>query len=247
MQPGIFSKIFHKQTDFNFKIGALPSDPQYWPKEWKEIKYKSYPRLPKVKLSQKLKPLGNLEIAFKNRCSVRKFDTAGELSLEELSTLIYFSTGVKPATDNKGTVRRFYPSGGARYPLEVYLGIQKVKGVEPGIYHYNVKDHLLERLLEKQALGELIPTLYYPWSRETAVIFIITAVWDKNFIKYKDRGYRIILLEAGHLTQNLSLTAAALNIKCCNLVGFHNKGINEILDINRENNESSLYVSVLGK
>lgn len=248
---GIFSKKFHKQTDFYFNLGVPPENPQYWPKEWKEINYKAYPRMPKIDLPRNFLPLGNFEEAIKNRHSARVFNVDAELSLKELATLVYFSAGVKPQEQeikiNENLIRRFYPSGGALYPLETYLGIQKVEGIEPGIYHYNVKDHLLEQLLKKPGIEDFKQALLYPWSREAAAFFITTAVWDRNFIKYKDRGYRIVLLEAGHLTQNLALTAAALKIGCCNLVGFHNKRVNEILDINREDEESSLYVSALGR
>ncbi|MDP1629555.1 MAG: hypothetical protein Q8L57_02960, partial [bacterium] len=183
---GIFSKLFHKQTNFDFPIGTPPSDPQYWPKEWKEIYHKAYPRMPKIKLSENLLPLSNLEVALGGRYSKRKFDLSAELSFEEFSTLIYYSAGVKPADKNTdpNLVRRFYPSGGARYPLEVYLGIQRVENVKPGIYHYNVKDNLLESIGGKEWVDELLPALYYPWSREAAVIYIISAVWDRNFVKY---------------------------------------------------------------
>ena len=243
---GIFSKLFHKQTDFDFQIGSLPTNPQYWPKEWKEIQYKSYPRMPKIELPKNFPDLGKFENVLKNRHSTREFNTGKELTLNQLSTLLYFSAGVKSNNANPNLVRRFYPSGGARYPLEIYLGIKKVDEIDSGIYHYNVKEHLLENIGGSEYLNELLPALYYPWSRDAAVIFILTAAWDRNFIKYKDRGYRIVLMEAGHLAQNLALTAAALNIGCCNLVGFHDKKINEILDI-ENSDESTLYMAVLGE
>ena len=162
--------------------------------------------------------------------------------------MLYYSAGTKPEYHGPAKkIRRFYPSGGARYPLEVYLLIQRVDGVEPGIYHYNVKDHRLELLTkEKKEIEKLKEGLFYPWSRDAAVAFFVTAVWERNFMKYKDRGYRIVLMEAGHLGQNLALTAAALGIGCCNSVGFHNQRINEVLDIENED-ESSLYLALLGK
>ena len=247
---GIFSRKFHKQTDFDFPIGTPPSDPQYWPKEWKEIYHKKYPRLPKTELPRNFLELGSLESNLKKRHSTREFDLAKNITLDELSTLLYFSAGAKPPyinSDGESIVRRHYPSGGARYPLEVYLGIQRVEGVIPGIYHYNVKEHLLETLTaDREWLESLKEGLYYPWSHDAAIIFLITSVWSRNMMKYKDRGYRIILMEAGHLGQNLSLVATALGIGCCNSVGFHNGRINEVLDIENED-EASLYMAVLGK
>lgn len=247
---GIFSRKFHRQTDFDFPIGTPPSDPQYWPKEWKEIYHKKYPRFPKTELPRKFLELGSLESNLKKRLSTREFDLAKNITLDELSTLLYFSAGAKPPFINsagESVIRRHYPSGGARYPLEVYLGIQRVEGIAPGIYHYDTKDHLLETLTaDLEYLESLKEGLYYPWSRDAAIIFLITSVWSRNMIKYKDRGYRIILMGAGHLAQNLSLIATAVGIGCCNSVGFHNGRINEVLDIENED-EDSLYMAVLGK
>ncbi|MFA5961058.1 MAG: SagB/ThcOx family dehydrogenase [Parcubacteria group bacterium] len=244
---GKFSKEFHKQTDFSFPLGSPPSDPQYWPKEWREIYHKEYPRLARVSLSQDLLDLGDFEGSLMNRSSLREFDISKSLTMDELSTLLLYSIGVKPSFGKWASIRRFYPSGGARYPLEVYLLIQRVDGIIPGIYHYNVKDHILETLsTDKEDLSSLKDGLYYPWSRDAAVACFITAVWDRNFMKYKDRGYRIVLIESGHMAQNIALTASALNIGCCNSVGFHNSHINETLDIEHED-EDSLCMALLGK
>lgn len=245
---GIFSRKFHRQTDFDFPIGSEPPDPQYWPKEWTEIRHKEYVRFPKTELSKNILPLGELEKALKKRSSSREYDTKAELSFEELSTLLCYSAGVRTAGKSKSeSVRRFYPSGGARYPLEIYLGIQRVQGMQPGIYHYNVKGNLLETLTTNpDDLESLREGLYYSWSREAAVILFITAVWNRNMMKYRDRGYRIILMEAGHLAQNFSLISSALGIGCCNSVGFHNGRINEVLDIEEED-EDSLYMALIGK
>lgn len=244
---GEFSKKFHEQTDFSFPLGTPPSDPQYWPKEWREIFHKQYPRLEKIALSTNLLSLGDLENSLITRHSQREFDIAESLTLDEISTILYYSAGVKPSFGRWNEVRRCYPSGGARYPLELYLLIQRVDGIVPGIYHYNVKEHILEKLSDYQEdIDSLKDGLYYPWSRDAAVACFITAVWERNFMKYKDRGYRIVLVEAGHLAQNLALTATALNIGCCNSVGFHNEHIDENLDITHED-EDSLCLALLGK
>jgi SagB-type dehydrogenase family enzyme len=242
------SRQFHKQTNHDFAIGSSPLDSKNWPKEWKEIYYKEYPRFEKVRLLENNLILGDFKIALTNRCSQREFDPKKELTLEELSSLLFYSVGIKPSIDaDPNAARRFYPSGGARYPLEVYLGIQRVKGVTPGIYHYNIKNHILEALtVDPKYLDSLKEGLYSPWAQEAAVFYIITAVWNRTFIKYGDLGYRLILFEAGHLTQNLSLLAASLDIGCCNLAGFHNIRLDELLDIINED-EDSLYMTVLGK
>ena len=242
--PGEFSKQFHRQTDFHFPPGAT-SNFQYLPKEWAEIGHKEYPRTPKVELSETVLALGDMKKAFDDRRSERKYDLGKTLTKDELSTLLHYSASAR--SGNETEIRRFYPSSGACYPLETYLVIQRVQEITPGIYHYNVKDHLLEKLSPGISEIESIKEgLLYPWAKEAAVIYIITAVWNRNFLKYKDRGYRMVLMEAGHMAQNLSLVSSALNLNCCNSTGFDNEKIDEILDITNED-EDSLYMALIGK
>lgn len=244
---GPLSKFFHKQTNPKFKPGTKPPDSSFWPKEWKEIIYKSYPRFPKINLTENLLDLGDLkEILFKRK-SERNFDKEKFLTFEEFSTLLYYSAGIKDKkTDDPNLWRRFYPSGGARYPLEVYLTIQRVESLEPGVYHYNVKDNLIEKILGESGAEEIKNALLYPWSKDFAFLFMISSCWDRNFIKYRDFGYRLVLLEAGHLMQNLALIACALDIKICPLAGFNPDLMNEILDIKNEG-EDLIYIAALGK
>jgi hypothetical protein len=213
--PEILSKQFHHQTDFNFELGSLPSDPQYWPKEWKEIYHKSYPRLPKISLEENYLNLGRLEDAILNRTSKREYDLGKKITLPELSTILHYSVGTKKNHQDENLVRRFYPSGGARYPLEVYMAILRVDGVAPGIYHFNVKENELELLSSgRNDIDLLMEGLYYPWSREAAVVFLISAAWDRNFIKYKVKfphffRHQPCLLNCNSLSPNLQILAAA--------------------------------------
>lgn len=245
---GIFSKKFHVQTNFSFSLGTPPSDPQSWPKEWIEIKHKSYPRFPQKKLSENILELGTLEASLKNRRSQREFDRFKKISFDELSTLLRRGAGINSEYKSLNeVVRRFYPSGGALYPLEIYLAIQRVEGLIPGIYHFNVKDNTLETMtIDPEYMENLQEGLLYPWSRGAAAIIFTTAVWDRNFVKYHDRGYRIALLEAGHLNHNFALIASSLGVGCCNSLGFHNQRINETIDIENED-EDSVYMTLLGR
>ena len=165
--PGYLSKKFHHETNHDFPIGTAPMNSQYWPKEWKEIHHKEYPRFPKISLPAYPLPLGELDKAFEDRRSAREYNINQSLTLDELNTLLYYSAGVKPSADYDTEVRRHYPSGGALYPLEMYLLIQRVVGIGPGIYHYNVKKHTLENLTsEKEEMEKLKDGLLYPWSRD---------------------------------------------------------------------------------
>ncbi len=64
-------------------------------------------------------------------------------------------------------------------------------------------------------------------------------------IKYKERGYRYILFEAGHLGQNIYLVSKALGLKCCAIGGFDDDKFHELLDIDGDN-EAVLYAFAMG-
>ena len=177
------------------------------------------------------------------------------VSESELSTLLYYSAGVnapigiysESTQDEINKTRRFYPSGGARYPLEVYVVINRVLHIDPGVYHYDIFKHSLEKLFEKDTSSYFNEkVLRYEWSKDASVIFIISACWDRTLVKYDDFGYDMFGVEAGHVTQNLLLSCSMLDIKSCPLFGFNVAEANELLDLDAER-ESVFYMTALGR
>ena len=160
----------------------------------------------------------------------------------KISNLLYYSAGLR--SKNSSMVgNRFYPSGGARYPLEVYLlPINTV--LPPKIYHYYPKNHSLECLFP---LKNFSFKNYFnqPWLSHSAFLIIITAVFKRTMVKYGDRGYRHILLEAGHLGQNFYLTSAGLNLGCCAIGGYYDQRLEKLLQIDGVK-ESIVYVLAFG-
>ena len=63
--------------------------------------------------------------------------------------------------------------------------------------------------------------------------------------KYGERGYRILLLDAGHLAENVLLTAAALNLSACPLAGFFDDRLARTLELN-PTEEPVLYAITIG-
>src|SRR4030042_795807 len=80
-----------------------------------------------------------------------------------------------------------------------------------GIYHYGVLDHELE-LLQKADFREAVASaaLDQGFIAEAAVVFAWTAVFARSKWKYKERAYRYVYLDAGHIAQNVALAAVAL-------------------------------------
>lgn len=126
--------------------------------------------------------------------------------------------------------RRAYPSGGARYPLEIYLLVLKGGEIKAGLYHYNVKHHILEILLEDVNYKYLRYLYQHDFVKRASCLIIITSIPARTVIKYQ-QWQRFILLEAGHIGQNVYLVSEAMKLGCCAIGGWNETNMNELLDI----------------
>ena len=218
------------------------------PLSWKKIHFKLYPRLPQIILKKVSVEADKVLSIIEERKSERKFKNKG-LALKTISKVLYFSCGIRNHKKMQGDFNRslrMYPSAGAKYPLEVYPVILKSKEIPPGIYHYNVKWNSLELLLKgnfKKKFGEITGQ---NWVKKSTMIVIITAAFPRTIIKYKERGWRYIFLEAGHLAQNIHLISTALKLKFCAIGGFLDKEIINLLELNSKS-ELPLYLIAVGK
>ncbi|HJX23965.1 MAG TPA: SagB/ThcOx family dehydrogenase [Candidatus Bathyarchaeia archaeon] len=207
-------------------------------------KYKDYPGKRSIKLSLEF-PEQTLPLVetLKRRRSVRSF-SARPLLMNELSFLLWASTGNE--RKERGHEFRTVPSAGALYPIETYLVINNVEGLEKGLYHYSVSDHALEELLLAE-LGEEAAhaALEQDMCAEAPVVFIWTSLFQRSKWKYGQRAYRYVYLDVGHIAQNLALCATSVGLGTCQIGAFFDEEINRILDVDGVE-ESAIYLSVVG-
>ncbi|MGC8567481.1 MAG: SagB family peptide dehydrogenase [Caldisphaera sp.] len=216
---------------------------ELWPTSWVRIQYKSYPRSSKIVLPKPKSKLIKKSLAkvILNRHSLINSKDKN-INLETLSALLGFSCGVIKIGREPNLFRRTYPSAGRRYPLEVYL-IIKIDGGR-NIFHYNVLEHKLE-MLNSISDKELLNALTEKEQINSPLLIVITGVFLRSYVKYGDNAYRLILIEAGHLGQNLSLVGEALNLDVCPLRGFIEGKLNKIIKVDGYF-ESSLYMFSFG-
>src|SRR5690606_18599497 len=93
----------------------IPYDDNLWPESWKQVHYKDYARLPKLLLPESDQLDHSLTQVLRDRRSSRSFADA-PLTLQEISNLLFWT-----CKERSGTGQRPYPSGGGRYPVEIYL------------------------------------------------------------------------------------------------------------------------------
>jgi SagB-type dehydrogenase family enzyme len=187
--------------------------------------------------------------AIKKRSSKREM-SSNRIDLEDLSILLEYSCGLTGWIAEGEHGRRAQPSGGARFPIETYcLVAQPGKNLLPGLFHYDVKNHQLAVLWEKEFKKEELEQLAsYEFVKDASLIVFLTAVFWRTKNKYGERGYRFILQESGHIGQNFYLVCEALNLKCCALGGFRisDEQIEKLLDIDGVE-ESMVYALAIGK
>ncbi len=241
------SDKFHSFT--NNKILGVKINRKYAPPQsWIKIHFKTYPRLNRIKLNSKIEKnkTGKLSNIIEQRKSFRKFSGLS-ITKNDLSYLLLYSCGLIRLGKSFDDSRRPYPSAGARYPLEIYPLILKCEEIENGLYHYNVKEHSLELLLKENLSNWLLKTTGGEnWMTKASVIFIITGVLDRTRVKYGDRGYRYVLIEAGHVGQNICLLSTDLGLGSCAIGGYIDQEVNKLLDINLQK-ENTLYMFAVGK
>lgn len=185
---------------------------------------KEYERFPKIKLERRL-PTISLGEAFNRRESHLKNTSSHPLTLADIELLF------TPLAQKEESRYRYYPSGGALYPIETYL-ISSFENSESNyLYHYNPKLHVLERLWptpDDFDLDDLFIKKESSKKIQAAIFF--TAVWERSAKKYGDFTYNLALLEAGHMAQNMLLAATELNIEFCPMGGFNDDFVQKILN-----------------
>jgi len=152
----------------------------------------------------------SVEKAIKERRTIRDFKER-TLSLAYLSQLLWAAQGITDPTIG----RRAAPSGGALYPLDIYvlIGENGVEKMEAGIYHYLPKEHSVLLISKGDRRKEMASaSLGQMWMATAPVIFIITAEYKRTTWKYGERGIRYALIEVGHVGQNLFLQAEAMGL-----------------------------------
>lgn len=227
----------------------LPESPQRLgqPQPPLELEYDPAAQLIKLPDPQHLpKPEIDLWQAIEQRQTCRRYSSE-PLSLEELALLLWVTQGVKEITSFPIT-KRIVPSGGARHAFETFLLINRVDGLQPGVYRYLALEHALIAYDLSADMNERLTTACKNQKHvaDSAVTFFWAAIPERMTWRYPERGYRYMILDAGHVCQNLYLAAEGLGCGVCGVAAYEDEALNQALKLDGEQ-AFVMYAATLGK
>jgi SagB-type dehydrogenase family enzyme len=189
---------------------------------------------------------GEVQKVIEQRRSIRRYSQK-VLTQQELAYLLWCTQGVKQAEAGLHTFRTV-PSAGARHAFETLVLANRVEGLQPLLYQYMALEHKLgvvsrdDRMAEKIMFGCLGQNMI----AKSAATFIWVADVKRMTWRYGQRGYRYILLDAGHVCQNLYLAAESIGCGACGIGAFDDDIMNETLGLDGKKH-FVVYVACVGK
>jgi len=169
------------------------------------------------------------------------------ISLKELSFLLWCTQGSRKTGSDQHQLRNT-PSSGLRYPLETYFVAGEVDGLETGLYRYLPQSHsiVVERLGSDLPVTMGNASLNFKLVTRAAVTFLWVGVPYRSVWVLGNRGYRSVLIEAGHTCQALIMAAACIGCRVQPSDLFHDEMVMQVANLDSET-QWPVYMAVVGK
>ncbi len=253
----MLSQLFHENSKLNKTLdGPFGEQVADFSQDLELIKAsmqasRHYPGHEQIKLPGAFPAYGPpLYSILRRRRSRRQFKEEA-ISLDSLAKLLWYGAGeteevTHPAAPELVQKLRVAPSAGGFNSIELYLLVNSVESLARGVYHYHSPTHSLAKLGGEEEVEKAWSHLLLLEGMEKASLcFVLSGSMELLKQKYGERGYRFLLLDAGHYAQNLLLAAEALQLAAVCLGGFHDDGLDENLGLAGEA-ENSLYPVLVG-
>ncbi|MCD6580791.1 MAG: SagB/ThcOx family dehydrogenase [Desulfuromusa sp.] len=184
--------------------------------------------------------------AINNRKSHRRFK-ADPLTLAELAFLLWSTQGIK-AELASGSALRTVPSAGCRHAFETYLLVSNVEDLDTGVYRYLPLEHALVLERKDEDLQEKLPpaTLGQTFSAAAPVTFVWAVIPYRTEWRYTTAAHRVILMDIGHVCQNLYLACEAVGCGTCAIAAYNQGLMDQLLEVDGTD-EFTIYLAPVGK
>jgi len=184
--------------------------------------------------------------ALKARRSVRQYSQT-IFSLSELSFLLEHTCRVQKIIGDNIASFRPAPSGGARHPFETYLVIKNIVGIECGLYHYLPLSHQLEKLTDAFRSEDIVESVNgQKFVSDANVVFYFSAIPYRAEWRYGLKSHKVMLIDLGHLGQNLYLAAEGINAGSCAIASYDQEKADALFNLDGID-EFIVYIMPVGK
>ncbi len=187
--------------------------------------------------------------SFELRRSRRGFSKT-PMSMHQLSYLLFCSDGfISPRPGQDYAALRTVPSAGCRHPLNTYVAVCNVEGIEPGLYHFLPREHALELIELRDAAALRTLTVDCCSGQAWAKTAGATVFWAADMYRcewrYPTSAHKLVLLDVGHRCQNLYTACEELGLGTCSIGAYNQSLCDSIFQLDGEN-EFVVYCSPVG-
>lgn len=173
----------------------------------------------------------SLERTIHQRRTIRSFESKA-LTLKQFSQLLWAAQGIT----EKGGFKRAAPSAGALYPMDIYGAIGRgcIEKLDPGVYLYESANHSISLIQEGDVRKDIaIASLGQMWMALPPLTLVITAEYSRIMVKYRQRGIRYAMIEAGHIGQNIFLQSQAMGLEAGIVGAFEDEKVIRVMAIKK--------------
>ena len=171
------------------------------------------------------------------------------ISLEALSECLFAGLGITGFVKSQTAILplKMTPSGGARNPFEGYVWARNVEGLSAGIYHYSALEHSLQWVAECPQKQPQDFVQKQDWADDMPALIFLVAVLERVTWKYSDpNAYRVVMIEAGHIAQNMMLACTNNKLTACPTAALSHKDISTVLGLTQIT-QTPIYALLVGK
>jgi len=172
-----------------------------------------------------LKSSFSVEEALQNRRSIRRFKDE-QLDLKTVSQILWSAQGI--TLPERGY--RTAPSAGAAFPLETYIAVNNIEGLQPGLYQFIPDSNTLGEVFVSDIRNDLSNSAMRQTSvRDGAFVVVLAAVYERITGRYGERGIKYTHMEVGHVGQNIHLQAESLGLGTVVIGAFNDDQVQDLL------------------
>ena len=188
---------------------------------------------------------GDIDACLRRRRSRREFSRR-PVSLAELSYLLWATQGINEQAGPHASLRPV-PSAGARHPFETYLAVRLVEGLAPGVWRYLPVSHQVARLFDEPNLPDRLAraALGQRFVGYCAVCFLWSCLPYRGEWRYHLHAHKPMLLDAGHVCQNLYLACEALGLGTCAVAAYDQDAVDAVCRLDGRD-EFVVYLAPVG-